>query len=223
MGKAASATLQGDLLSVQPYRDDRDHGTPGRTFLLEVKDAALSSVLMSSLSMLDRLLVEKMAAARERHMEEVVDFMTERLLVPSTVEMDMAQRLATRHARVLNEFGYLTAEQLADANRSQAGNRAALAANWRKRRQIFAVPHPEKAARERDVYPAFQFEEHKPIKAVHDVLEAFGAHKAPWKLALWFTSNNGWLPGSARPVDLLTTDSQAVIAAAKRDAQGSAA
>lgn len=222
MGKAA-ATLQGDLLSVQPFRDDPKQGGRGRTFLLEVKDAAASSMLLASLSMLDRLLVEKMAAVRERHMEEVVDFMTERMLVPSAVELDMAQRLAIRHARVLNEFGHFTAEQLADANRSQASNRAALADNWRKRRQIFAVPHPDKTARERDVYPAFQFEDHKPIKAVHDVLEAFGAHKAPWKLALWFASNNGWLPGSARPVDLLTTNPQAVIAAARRGAEGSAA
>ena len=223
MGKAASATLQGDLLCVQPYRDDPKQGNLGRTFLLEVKDAAASGMLLASLSMLDRLLVEKMAAVRERRMEEVVDFMTERQLVPSAVELGMAQRLATRHARVLNEFGHFTAEQLAQANRSQASNRAALADNWRKRRQVFAVPHPGRAARERDVYPAFQFEDHKPIRAVHDVLQAFGAHKAPWKLALWFTSNNGWLPGSARPVDLLTTDPQAVIGAARRDAQGSAA
>ena len=223
MGKAASATLQGDLLSVQPYRDDPGRGTPGRTFLLEVKDAAASGMLLASLSVLDRLLVEKIAAVRKRHMEEVVDFMTERMLVPSAVELDMAQRLATRHARVLNEFGHFTAEQLAQANRSQASNRAALADNWRKRRQVFAVPHPDRAARERDVYPAFQFEDHKPIRAVHDVLQAFGAQKAPWKLALWFTSNNGWLPGSARPVDLLTTDAQAVIGAARHDAEGSAA
>jgi hypothetical protein len=223
MGKAASATLQGDVLSVQPYRDDPKPGGLGRTFLLEVKDSAASGMLLASLSMLDRLLVEKMTAVRERHMQEVVDFMTERMLVPGPVEMDMAQRLATRHARVLNEFGYFTAEQLADANRSQASNRAALADNWRKRGQVFAVPHPDKTARDRDVYPAFQFEEHKPIKAVHDVLEAFGMRKAPWKLALWFTSNNGWLPGSARPVDLLTTDPQAVVAAARRGAEGGAA
>jgi hypothetical protein len=74
--------------------------------------------------------------------------------------------------------------------------------NWRKRRQVFAVPHPDKTARERDIYPAFQFEDGKPIKAVQEVIEAFGGRKAPWKLALWFTSNNGLLPGSAPPVDL---------------------
>ena len=42
-------------------------------------------------------------------------------------------------------------------------------------------------------------------------------------LALWFASNNGGLPGSARPVDLLASDPQAVVETAQRDAQGSAA
>jgi len=58
---------------------------------------------------------------------------------------------------------------------------------------------------------------------VQSVLAAFGERKAPWKLALWFTSNNGWLPGSARPVDMLLSDPEAVIGAARHDAAGSAA
>jgi hypothetical protein len=153
----------------------------------------------------------------------MVDFLVARMLAPSATDLEMAQRLASRRARMLNEFGYFTAEQLAHANGSQASNRAALADNWRKRRQVFAVPHPDKTARERDIYPAFQFEDGKPIKAVQEVIEAFGGRKAPWKLALWFTSNNGLLPGSARPVDLLASDPQTVIAAARQDAQGSAA
>lgn len=107
--------------------------------------------------------------------------MAARMLAPSAVDLAMAQRLAHRHARILNEFGYFSAEQLADANGSQASNRTALADNWRKRRQVFAVPHPDKAARDRDVHPAFQFENGKPIKAVQEVLEAFGGRKAPWK------------------------------------------
>jgi hypothetical protein len=38
---------------------------------------------------------------------------------------------------------------------------------------------------------------------------------------MWFISNNGWLPGQARPVDLLESDSAAVVEAARRDAAGS--
>lgn len=224
MSKTASLMLQGDVLTVHPYRGERgpDPGA-GRAYVLEVADEAASSTLLASLPLLDRLLAEKIAAERERRLEEMVDFMAARMLVPSAVEVEMAQRLAHRHARILNEFGFYTAEQLADANGSQASNRAALADNWRKRRQVFAVPHPDKAARDRDVYPAFQFDSGKPIKAVQEVLEAFGGRKAPWKLALWFTSNNGGLPGSARPVDLLGSDPDEVVRAARRDAEGSAA
>lgn len=224
MSKAASLMLQGDVLTVQPYSDaGGERPREGRAFVLEVATEAALNTLLASLPLLDRLLTEKIAAVRQRHMEEMVDFMAARMVLPSQAELEMAQRLAVRHARVLNEFGAFTAEQLANANGSRASNRSALADNWRKRHQAFAVPHPDKGARERDVYPAFQFEDGKPIKAVQGVLEAFAGRKSPWKLALWFTSNNGWLPDSARPVDLLTSDPQAVIEAARRDAEESAA
>jgi hypothetical protein len=75
----------------------------------------------------------------------------------------------------------------------------------------------------REVFPLIQFEDHRPIQAVQGVIQAFGPAKARWKLALWFTSNCGWLPGQARPVDLLATDPQAVVRAAQLDAGGSAA
>lgn len=223
MGKTASASLQGDVLTVQPYRGDGGHRQGGgRAFVLEVATEAASNTLLASLPLLDRLLSEKIASVRKRQMEEMIDFMAARMVVPSPAETEMAQRLAARHARVLNEFGYFTAEQLAQMNNSQASSRSALADNWRKRHQVFAVPHPDRGARERDVFPAFQFDDGKPIKAVQAVLEALGGHKSPWKLALWFTSNNGWLPQSGRPVDLLGRDPQAVVEAAQRETQGSA-
>lgn len=224
MSKTTSLMLQGDVLTVQSYTDlDGQRQRGNRAFLLEVTTEAASNTLLASLPLLDRLLTEKIATVRRRNMEEMVDFMAARMVQPSPAELEMAQRLATRHARVLNEFGFFTAEQLADANGSKASNRSALADNWRKRHQVFTVPHPDKGAGERDVYPAFQFEDGKPIKAVQRVLNAFAGRKSPWKLALWFTSNNGGLPDSARPVDLLILDSQAVIEAARRDAEGSAA
>lgn len=218
MGKSETLTLQGEVLTVQPYREGRGRAG-GRAFVLEVSNEAASGTLLASLSLLDRLLSEKIAAVRERCLEEMIDFMAARMVVPSQAEAEMAQRLAVRHARVLNEFGYFTAEQLADMNHSRSGNRSALADNWRKRRQVFAVPHPDRSARERDVFPAFQFDHGKPIKLVQTVLEIFDGRKTPWKLALWFTSNNGWLPDNARPVDLLQADPQAVAQAARREVE----
>ncbi|MDR2208735.1 MAG: hypothetical protein LBE22_07185 [Azoarcus sp.] len=193
------------------------------TYLVDVEDESVSRIFENVMPFLGGLLSEKTANIRRRRLGELVDFMAAQLLRPSEADTKMAQRLAARRAEVLNEFGYFTAEQLADVNRSKAANRGALADNWRKRRQVFAVQHPDRSLRERDVYPAFQFSDHQPIKAVREVLEVFGEQKESWKLALWFTSNNGWLPDSARPVDLLGSCPEAVIEAARRDSVGSAA
>ncbi len=231
MSKSSSQpALPGDVLSFQPWTPTAVHARAApapeessHSYLLQVHSDAMSRVLEAVMPMLDRVLSQKTAQVREQKLEEMVDFITGQMVVPSRIDTKMAQRLAARHARVLNEFGFATAEQLADANQSRAVNRNALADNWKKRRQVFAVRHRDESGRPREVFPLFQFEDHKPIKVVQPVLEAFGEHKAPWKLALWFASNNGWLPGQARPVDLLESDPDAVVQVARRDAAGSAA
>jgi len=219
-----------DVLSFKPLKpaDDTDRGkaggaTPSHVYRLEVQGDAMSRIVESVMPALGRMLADKTAAVRERKLEELVDFLAGQMVVPSAVDTRMAQRLASRHAQVLAEFGFATAEQLAAANRSRAANRHALADNWKKRRLAFAVRHHDESGRVREVFPLFQFEDFKPVKAVQSVLEAFGGRKSPWKIALWFTSNNGWLPGQARPVDLLDLDPQAVVQAAQRDAAGGAA
>ncbi len=233
MGKSSSrvALLDGEL-SFQPWtpsaarergQGERAPGNSGHAYLVQVQSDAMSHLLEACMPILGRLMSEKTAEVREQKLEELVEFIAGKMVVPSRVDTRMAQRLAARHARVLNEFGFVTAGQLASANHSRAGNRNALADNWKKRRQVFAVRHRDESGRPREVFPLFQFEDHKPIKAVQAVLEAFGGRKATWKIALWFTSNNGWLPGQARPVDLLESAPAAVIQAAVRDAAGSAA
>ena len=229
-----SNALLGNVLSFQPLPPGRgdalrafepasDSGKAAHAYLVEVRGDAMSRILEAIVPVLDRLLQEKTVQVRERKLEDLVDFIAGQMVVPSAVDVAMAQRLALRRARVIEEFGCMTAEQLAEANRSRAANRHALADNWKKRRQVFAVRHRDASGRPRDVFPLFQFEDHRPIKAVQGVLEAFGDRKAPWKLALWFTSNNGWLPGQARPVDLLASAPDAVVQAAHRDAAESAA
>ena len=233
MAKSSPQTaLHGGVLSFESWKPgaarvrDRTEPAPGKSghsYLVQVHSDAMAQVLEAVMPMLDRLLSQKTAEVRERKLEDMVDFIAGQMVVPSRVDTKMAQRIAARHARVLNEFGFATAEQLADTNQSRAGNRNALADNWKKRRQVFSVRHRDESGRTREVFQLFQFDDHKPIKAVQAVLEAFGERKAPWKLALWFTSNNAWLPRQARPVDLLESASDAVVQAARRDAAASAA
>lgn len=219
----------GDVLSFQPWpsaavaQATPAAGTATHAYLIQVEGDSMSRLLEAIVPVLDRLLREKTARVREQKLEELVDFMAGQMVVPSAVDLKMAQRLAARRARLLGEFGYATAEELAEANRSRATNRHALADNWKKRRQVFSVRHRDEAGRPREVFPLFQFEDYQPIKAVQAVLEAFGERKVAWKLALWFASNNGWLPGQVRPVDLLVASPDAVVQAAQRDAAAGAA
>ncbi len=236
MGKTTiPAGWLGGVLSFQPWAPqaqpvtaakpprDRALSNLGPAYLVQVHSTAMAQVVEAAMPMLDRLLSQKSAQVRQQKLEAMVDFITSQMVVPSSVDNQMAQRVAVRHARVLGEFGYITAEQLADVNQSRAANRNALADNWKKRRQVFAVRHRDDSGQSREVFPLFQFQDHQPIKAIQAVLEALGEHKAPWKLALWFTSNNGWLPGQARPVDLLESAPESVIQAAQHDAAMSAA
>ncbi|MDY7548293.1 hypothetical protein QN379_22740 [Glaciimonas sp. Gout2] len=220
----------GNVLTFQswpPNQKEARHAVPDsqstHAYLIGVNSDQASRVLETLLPFLDQLLVEKTGKVREKKLEDLVEFMTGQLVSPSAVDTQMALRLATRRARILNEFGYMTAEDLAEKNNSRSANRSALADNWKKRHQVFSVSHRDDTGKTREVFPLFQFEDYKPIKAIQPVLEVFDDKKSPWKVAFWFASNNGWLPNQARPVDLLEANPDAILDAAKRETAGNAA
>lgn len=124
-----------------------------------------------------------------------------------SIKDKMDRKLADRRNAILSEFGWATATDFESQCRK-----------WEKQHRIFAVADPCSQLVGSVVYPLFQFADGKPLKVVKKVIEAFGPQKDRWKLALWFASNNGWLPNQARPVDMLTRRPMAVVAAAKRDA-----
>ena len=82
---------------------------PSQAYLIEVQGDATAQILESVMPMLSRLLSHKSAAVREQKLEELVDFLAGQIVVPSSVDTQMAQRLAVRYARVLGEFGFVTA------------------------------------------------------------------------------------------------------------------
>lgn len=129
---------------------------------------------------------------------------------PDYLDAEMIQRLAERRAKIIAEFGFLLLDQ------------APHLSELHHRHEIFALPNQE-MPEDADVFPLFQFDgQGHPLPIIKQVLTAFGDQKDPWKLAMWFTSNNGWLLGQARPVDLLKSDPAAILEAAQRDAKGSA-
>lgn len=133
--------------------------------------------------------------------------------VPTPAIVLQARRNSEARAALMQEYGVLTDGQIAEINESAAENRAMLASDWKQDGKIFSVAH-----RGTTYYPAFQFAPTgRPRPVVARVLEALGGDDG-WETALWFTAANGYLEG-ARPVDLLETDPEAVVEAAKKDAE----
>jgi hypothetical protein len=131
--------------------------------------------------------------------------------LPSEAAVILARRNAKRRTELLQEFGALSGEQIAE-ERSRAANRHALAARWRKEGRIFGVPY-----RGLTLYPAFQFDADGAVRpAVSRVLAALPrARMSEWEVALWWTSANAAV-GGARPVDLLDTRPDDLVPAAAR-------
>jgi hypothetical protein len=155
---------------------------------------------------------------RER-LRHQLDALVETMMPPVAVSEAaavLAQRNAQRRAALLNEFGALSGEQIAE-ERSRARNRHALAARWRKEKRLFGVPHQGHT-----IYPAFQFDDAGQLRTViGEVLERLPTeHMSAWEVALWWTAPNGWLHGR-RPVDLMEGDPGALPPAAARLAEPS--
>lgn len=131
--------------------------------------------------------------------------------VPSRAQVLQARRNAEARLDLLREFGYLTAEQIAEG-RSRAANRSALAGRWRSEGKIFGVEW-----KGRMLYPGFQFDEQgASLPVIANVLAALPRDRmSDWELALWWASANGWLSGD-RPVDRLNdSDKQPLVDAAR--------
>jgi hypothetical protein len=128
--------------------------------------------------------------------------------IPQPVELLQARRNAVMRRDMLATLGYYTAEEMADMHGSTAKNRFALATRWTRDGRVFSVPLGN-----RSVFPAFQFDTHgQPYPVVSRALAALPrAEMSPWGVGLWFYANNAWLPGQARPAELIGGPEQELI------------
>ena len=122
-----------------------------------------------------------------------------------------AHRNSVARDALAAEFGLLSSSDVAELSGSAARNAGATAARWRAAGRIFAVTSGGKAA----LFPGFQFDAGgQPVPVIADILAALADRLDPWSLALWFTGDNPRL-GGLRPVDALSGDPDAVLAAAR--------
>jgi hypothetical protein len=173
------------------------------------REGAVDAPTMAALVAVRNLIAHGRAA------ESLVDvLMPAQTTMPTPAAVLQARRNAQARSALLEEFGALRSQEVADLAESRASNRAALANRWRAENRVIAVP-----VRDELLYPGFQFTaEGKPSPVVAAALEHLRSdpHVTDWQAALWFTSPTGWL-GGRRPVDLLDEEPDAVIEAARRE------
>ena len=92
----------------------------------------------------------------------------------------------------------------------KGGNLAHTAWRWKSKGQVFSVDYFG-----RELFPAFQFRDGKPLPAIKKILDVVGKDLSPWQVAFWFVAENGWLDGE-RPLDMMLRSEDEVIEAAKR-------
>jgi hypothetical protein len=152
--------------------------------------------------------------------DRLIDRLLENHEVPqTTLPAGTAPELLTRYEQAresaVKEFGLLRSEDLARAIHSTAENVSLVASKWRRKGEIFAVNYGGKPG-----YFAFQFDPvtGRPKSIITQVIQTFPPHTDGWRLALWLTSANPRL-GHRRPVDLLDSDPEQVIEAAKGESR----
>lgn len=128
-----------------------------------------------------------------------------------------ARMLADAQQKVLNSTQWLTADQLSIFMVSTDQNPSTTPIEWLSNRVIFSIRNEET-----ELFPLYALNPkagYELAKELVNIIEVFRERKDCWGMAYWFGSANGFL-GGRRPQDLLHTDPEAVLAAAKDEAMG---
>ena len=155
------------------------------------------------------IVVDRYDAKESQGFDQLVDLMLGDHS-PTPIDITKARMKAGALRAVFSGTEWLTAAQIAELAGLGQGNRSGAANRWKQRRKVFALQHDGQ-----DHYPRYLLDDDfRPLPAAEQVLEVlqgFGANR----LASWFESRNGLL-GGQRPRELLASDPERVVEAARR-------
>src|SRR5664279_6531996 len=168
-------------------------------------------------------------AAAERVIHQVVEFLPQLIherqedtlkkmvnvlladVTPSKAAREQARVLIEAKTAILDSGDFLSATEVARLAGFSASNLSVQPNKWKRNREIFAIQHGRE-----DYLPLYGLDprDHRPRKEMAEILKIFGDAKEGWGLAFWFAGLNSFLDDK-RPQDVLATDPEQVIAAAK--------
>ena len=171
---------------------------------------------------------DEQGAAAERVIHQLVEFLPQLIEVrqedtlkkvvnvlltdvaPSKAAREQARMLIEAKTAILNSGDFLPATEVAQLAGFSASNLSVQPNKWKRNREIFAIQHGRE-----DYLPVYALApDHRPRKEMAEILKVFGDAKDGWGLAFWFAGLNSFLDDE-RPQDVLATDPERVIAAAK--------
>jgi len=180
-------------------------------FVISASDSAIISTMVQVLQWVPNIIRNK----QQHHLQDQVTRLVEAMLPQDPTE-NLASEIADENAvlrrRFMNEWPSLTSKQVHEGSGSRGKNAALTASRWKRQGKVFAVPF-----RNVDRYPAFQFSDGQPKPIIAKILKEIGEQKRTlWQIAFWFVAENGWLDRK-RPIDLMDTEPDPVIEAARRE------
>lgn len=172
--------------------------------------------LKRALDQLVQLLDKSIAVQNEKTLTSLVETLVPRIPPPPALVKEAAM-IARAQRTVLDGADWLTAKQLAEMAGMSDRNPSAQPNKWKRDGAIFAI-----TLNGNDYYPGYALDRDrgfKPLGSLKKVINEFGGTKSGWGLAYWFQSVNSFL-GGKRPMDLLVSDPDKVIAAATDEMEG---
>lgn len=151
----------------------------------------------------------------QQTLESIVEALVPKV-PPTPTALKEAAMLAKARTAVLESGEWLTAAQIAGLAGFSLSNPSAQPNKWKREGSTFALRHHGV-----DYFPAYGLDTangYRPLKAVAPILRVFAQHKDSWGLAYWFMSANSFL-GGQRPLDLLSSEPERVLAAAEDEVQ----
>ena len=131
----------------------------------------------------------------------------------SPVDVQSARLEADALAALASGTQWLTAAEVGALARLGQANPFGTVGRWKRNGQIFAIRRDG-----RDHFPRYAFGgDYRPLPAMASVLTELSRHGPEW-IAGWFESTSGFL-GGARPRELIATEPERVIAAARDTVQ----
>ena len=191
-------------------------GSAPRALAITFADDAQSAILEGVFRKVTAFLPQMVRLRQRETIEQIVGALLPDIAIPDTA-LAQARMMVDAKSTILESGDFLPAAEIAALAGYSAKNPSAQPNKWKKDGAIFAIQH-----KGNDYFPMYALdaeENYRPYKALTEVLRIFGETKTGWGIAFWFAGLNSFLD-DRRPQDLLGSEPELVIAAAKDEVEG---